>query len=46
VPARQGFGSRLIERVLAHELGGAARIDYAPEGVVCEIEMVRGAGPV
>ena len=33
-PTRRGFGSRLIERVLASELGGTAEIDYRPEGVV------------
>ncbi|MGZ3409960.1 MAG: HWE histidine kinase domain-containing protein [Xanthobacteraceae bacterium] len=36
-PARKGFGSRLIERGLAQELGGQARIDYLPTGIVCEI---------
>lgn len=33
-PTRRGFGSRLIERVLATELGGTAEIDYRPGGVV------------
>ena len=32
-PARAGFGSRLIERNLAFELNGEARIAYRPEGV-------------
>jgi PAS domain S-box-containing protein len=36
-PVRRGFGSRLIERNLAHDLDGSARIDYAPDGVVCHI---------
>lgn len=36
-PTRTGFGSRLIERNLARELGGDARIDYRPEGVVASI---------
>lgn len=40
-PSRHGFGSRLIERVLSHELGGSARIDYAESGVVCVVEMVQ-----
>jgi two-component sensor histidine kinase len=39
-PRRRGFGSRLIERGLAHELGGMARIRYEPSGVVCEIEAL------
>ncbi|MFL6597977.1 MAG: hypothetical protein ACJ8KF_08460, partial [Chthoniobacterales bacterium] len=32
-PLRRGFGSRLIERGLARELGGTVRIDFAPERV-------------
>lgn len=32
-PARNGFGSRLIKQNLSHELGGAADIQYRPEGV-------------
>lgn len=37
-PARSGFGSRMIERMLVGEIGGKARIDYRPRGVVCIIE--------
>jgi PAS domain S-box-containing protein len=37
-PTRRGFGSRLIERGLAAELSGEARIDFEPDGVVCRIE--------
>jgi PAS domain S-box-containing protein len=36
-PARTGFGSRLIERSLANELGGAAVIEYRREGVIATI---------
>jgi len=36
-PERRGFGSRLVERGLAMELGGKAEITFKPEGVVCEI---------
>ena len=36
-PSRKGFGSRLIERGLAQELGGSARIEYRTTGVWCEI---------
>ena len=36
-PTRKGFGSRLIERALATELGGVAAIDYRKDGVVCDI---------
>jgi two-component sensor histidine kinase len=38
-PARQGFGRWLIERSVAFELGGAARLVFAPEGVRCRIEL-------
>jgi two-component sensor histidine kinase len=36
-PSRKGFGSRLIERVLALELMGDVRINYEPSGVICKI---------
>jgi PAS domain S-box-containing protein len=36
---RRGFGSRLIEGALAHELGGDVRISYGVAGVTCEINM-------
>jgi len=36
-PSRKGFGSRLIERGLAGQLGGEAVIDYRETGVVCRI---------
>ncbi|MGF1619178.1 MAG: PAS domain S-box protein [Rhodomicrobiaceae bacterium] len=36
-PTRRGFGSRLIERNLVHDLDGSARIDYASDGVVCHV---------
>jgi len=38
-PSRRGFGSRVIEQGLAHELGGAVELDYAPSGVVCTIDV-------
>ncbi len=37
-PTRKGFGSRLIERCLAAEVAGVARIDYQPTGVVCTFD--------
>jgi PAS domain S-box-containing protein len=37
-PKRRGFGTRLIERSLAHDLDGEARIDFAPKGVVCTVD--------
>jgi two-component sensor histidine kinase len=36
-PTSRGFGSRLIERGLAGQLGGEAVIDYREIGVVCRI---------
>jgi two-component sensor histidine kinase len=35
---RRGFGSRLIERTLAQDLDGNAKIDFAPTGVVCTVD--------
>lgn len=37
--SRRGFGSRLIEQGLAHELGGSARLDYLPDGLYCTIRF-------
>lgn len=37
-PARRGFGSRLIERGLAGELGGTVTLYFDPGGVRCTIE--------
>ena len=38
-PTRKGFGSRVMERGLAHELRGAVELDYRPEGLVCTIDI-------
>jgi PAS domain S-box-containing protein len=37
-PSRRGFGSQLIER-MAVQLQGAARFDWRPDGLVCEIDV-------
>jgi PAS domain S-box-containing protein len=37
-PTRSGFGSRLIQKGLAGELGGPVTVEFLPEGVVCRIE--------
>ena len=43
-PKRRGFGSRLVERGLAAELEGEARLRFEPDGLVCSIEApLRGA---
>lgn len=36
-PERRGFGSRLVERSLARELGGQVAMDFDPEGLRCRI---------
>jgi two-component sensor histidine kinase len=41
-PSRRGFGSRLIERGLSHELGGEVHIDFRASGVICTIEAPLG----
>ncbi|MDD3836430.1 MAG: PAS domain S-box protein [Phenylobacterium sp.] len=46
-PVRRGFGSRLLERGLAAELGGPVRLAFHPEGLVCTLEAaIPGAGSV
>lgn len=37
-PTTRGFGTRMIERGLAAELGGNVRIHYDPDGVRCEVD--------
>jgi two-component sensor histidine kinase/PAS domain-containing protein len=37
-PARRGFGSRLIDRGLAAELGGTIKHLFEPTGVICRID--------
>lgn len=37
-PTRRGFGSRMIERGLAAELGGMVNVLFRPEGVSCEVD--------
>jgi PAS domain S-box-containing protein len=38
-PSRPGFGTHLIERSLAHDLGGEARILYLANGVVAHLSV-------
>ena len=38
-PTRKGFGSRVIEQGLAHELEGKVVLDYSAAGVVCTIDV-------
>ena len=34
-PSRKGFGSRVIERGVAHELEGTVGLDFRPDGLTC-----------
>jgi len=36
-PERQGFGSKLIQRGLAQQLGGEIKLDFVPTGIRCVI---------
>ena len=38
-PIRRGFGSTLIERALAMETNGVARLSYLADGVVCDVAL-------
>jgi two-component sensor histidine kinase len=42
--SHKGFGSSVIERGLAHELQGTARLDFRPDGLVCTINIPAPAG--
>jgi PAS domain S-box-containing protein len=37
-PSRKGFGTRLIERMLATDLSGQVQLTFAPTGVVCVVK--------
>lgn len=38
-PLRKGFGSRVIERGLTHELEGTVQLDYRPDGLICTMNI-------
>jgi two-component sensor histidine kinase len=38
-PSHRGFGSKLIERSVAHELEGSSRIEFLPPGLRCELKI-------
>lgn len=38
-PTRRSFGSRLIEQALLADTRGKGRIQFLPDGVVCELEV-------
>jgi two-component sensor histidine kinase len=37
-PTRRGFGTRVIERALAQDLGGTADIVFRREGILCSVK--------
>ncbi|UFZ03156.1 PAS domain-containing protein [Bradyrhizobium ontarionense] len=43
-PAHKGFGSRVLERGLAHELDGTVQLDYQPNGLICTIDIPLAGG--
>ena len=43
-PTRKGFGSRVIERGLPHELQGTVNLDYRGDGMVCTINIPAPSG--
>ncbi len=38
-PQRRGFGTRVLESTIRGQLGGAVRQRWAPEGLVCELDL-------
>lgn len=40
-PKRQGFGTRLIKRVVAKALKAEVAIEYAPGGLICQLTVPR-----
>jgi PAS domain S-box-containing protein len=45
-PRRRGFGTRVIEQLLEHQVRGTVRFDWRPTGLVCEITLPpRGTRP-
>jgi two-component sensor histidine kinase len=38
-PSHRGFGSRVIERGVAHELEGTVHLDYQSGGLICTMTL-------
>jgi PAS domain S-box-containing protein len=38
-PARRGFGSRLLNQAVAHELGGETILTFLPDGAACRLKL-------
>jgi two-component sensor histidine kinase len=41
-PTRLGFGTSLIEELIAHELGGTVDLAFAPGGICCRMKLPLG----
>ncbi|WP_137180633.1 HWE histidine kinase domain-containing protein [Roseomonas sp. AR75] len=41
-PPRRGFGWRVLDGTVRHQLGGSLALDFAPDGLTCTIEMSLG----
>jgi PAS domain S-box-containing protein len=39
MPISEGFGTLVLRRMLAHDLGAAVDLEYAPGGLVCRIAL-------
>jgi PAS domain S-box-containing protein len=39
IPGSDGFGTLVLRRMLAHDLGAAVDLEYAPGGLVCRIAL-------
>lgn len=37
-PAKRGFGTAMVEKALARDFGGSAKIEFLPGGIVCLME--------
>lgn len=44
-PEHRGFGSRLIERNLRHDLAGTLETDYAADGLILEMSVSLDRSP-
>jgi two-component sensor histidine kinase len=38
-PSRKGYGTRVIERGLAHELASTMHLDFEPDGLACTMTI-------
>jgi PAS domain S-box-containing protein len=44
-PSRTGFGSRLLQRSLAADLGGRCVLRFEPDGVQCDLSLITEPSP-